>query len=115
MKNHYMSLYPLPFKKIKDKIKTIEMRLYDEKRQAICIGDTITFVNTIDSNETMCVKVLDLYIFDSFEELYKNLPLLECGYTKETIDTALPSDMDKYYTKELQQQYKVVGIKISLL
>ena len=39
MKNHYMSLYPIPFKKIKDKIKTIEMRLYDEKRQDICIDD----------------------------------------------------------------------------
>lgn len=114
MKNHYMSLYPIPFKKIKDGIKTIEMRLYDEKRQDIKIGDTITFVNTIDENERMVVNVLDLYVFDSFEELYKNLPLTECGYTKETIDTAHPSDMNKYYTKELQEQYKVVGIKISL-
>ena len=115
MKNHYMSLYPIPFKKIKTGIKTIEMRLNDEKRQSISIGDTITFVNTIDENERMVVKVLDLYIFDSFEELYKNLPLSECGYTEETIGTASPSDMNKYYTRELQDQYDVVGIKIELL
>ena len=32
--------------------------------------------------------------------------------TKEDIDTASPYDMEKYYSKEKQQQYGVVGIKI---
>ena len=52
-------------------------------------------------------------IFDSFVELYKSLPLLECGYTDANINIASPYDMEKYYSKEEQQKYGVVGIKIS--
>lgn len=50
MKNHMMYLTPSPFKKIKEGHKTIELRLYDEKRKMISVGDTITFTNTVDSN-----------------------------------------------------------------
>ena len=46
MKNHVMNLTPSPLEKIRSGIKTIELRLYDEKRQAVSIGDTITFFNT---------------------------------------------------------------------
>lgn len=115
MKNHMMNLNPSPFKMIREGNKVIELRLYDEKRQKISIGDVITFTNTENINDTLCVKVLDLFIFESFDELYKNLPLLECGYTKENINTASPCDMEKYYSKENQQQYGVVGIKITLI
>lgn len=114
MKNHVMNLNPSPFKMIKEENKTIELRLYDEKRKMISVGDTITFTNTADISETLIVQVTDLFIFNSFDELYKSLPLLECGYTMEDIDTASPCDMDKYYSKEMQQQYGVVGIKICL-
>ena len=115
MKNHMMNLKPSPFKMIREGQKTIELRLYDEKRKMISVGDVITFTSTADENDKLCVKVNDLFIFHSFEELYKNLPLVECGYTKENIDTASPRDMEKYYSKDLQQQYGVVGIKISLM
>lgn len=43
------------------------------------------------------------------------LPLLECGYTEEDIDTASLVDMEEYYSKEKQAQYGVIGIKISLI
>lgn len=115
MKNHTMKLNPSPFKMIQEGYKTIELRLYDEKRKLISVGDVITFTNTADSNETLCIKVMDLFVFPSFDELYKSLPLMECGYTEDDIDTASPDDMEKYYSKEMQQQYGVVGIKISLL
>ena len=114
MKNHMMNLTPSPFKMIREGNKTIELRLYDEKRKVISVGDTITFTNTTDSNDKLCVKVIDLFSFDSFDELYKSLPLLECGYTTEDIDTASPGDMEKYYSKEMQQQYGAVGIKICM-
>ena len=115
MKKHMMNLNPSPFNMIREGNKTIELRLYDEKRKMISVGDIITFTNISDSNDTLCVKVVDLFLFKSFDELYKNLPLLECGYTKDDMDTASPYDMEKYYSKEMQQQYGVVGIKISLM
>lgn len=114
MKNHMMNLNPSPFKMIREGNKTIELRLYDEKRKMISIGDTITFTNTDNPNDAICASVIDLFVFDSFDELYKSLPLLECGYTKEDLDTASPCDMEKYYSKEMQQQYGVVGIKICI-
>ena len=43
---HKMNLWNDSFNKIKDKTKTIEMRLCDEKRSIICIGDIIEFTNT---------------------------------------------------------------------
>ena len=55
-----------------------------------------------------------MHRFDSFEELYKTLPLLECGYTAEDIDNAQPSDMEQYYSVEQQKKYGVVGIEIAL-
>ena len=111
---HSMQLQPSPFEMIRDGRKTIELRLFDEKRQKIRAGDTILFTNT-GSGEVLRVQVLELLVFDSFETLYSRLPLLECGYTKEDVDTASPDDMNVYYPKEMQQQYGVVGIRIALL
>ena len=112
MKRHIMNLTPSPLKMIREGTKTIELRLLDEKRKDISVGDTIVFNNTEDENDSLCVMVEDLFVFDSFEELYAILPLLECGYTEEDIDSASPEDMELYYPKEKQAQYGVVGIKV---
>jgi len=110
---HQMKLHTSPFEKIKSGEKTIELRLYDEKRQRIKEGDSITFTNTV-TGETLTATVRKLHRFDSFEELYKALPLLQCGYTAEDIDTAHPADMEQYYSLEEQKKYGVVGIELSL-
>ena len=115
MAEHIMKLHPEPFAKIKDGSKTIELRLYDEKRQRISIGDTIRFVSTESAADAVVVRVRDLFIFDSFDELYKHLPLIECGYTEEDVHTASPLDMEAYYSKAKQSQYGVVGIQLSLM
>lgn len=115
MIDHLMKLTPEPMRLIREGKKTIELRLYDEKRKKIQIGDTITFVNTDNENDKLTVKVEDLFRFDSFEELYDKLPLSECGYTEENIGSASPEDMNIYYSVELQKQYGVVGIKIKPL
>ena len=108
---HRMKLHASPFEKIKSGEKTIELRLFDEKRQQIKAGDTIVFTNTI-TGETLDVSVLKLHRFGSFEELYAALPLLKCGYTTEDIDTAQPSDMEQYYSVEEQKKYGVIGIEV---
>lgn len=115
MKKHIMKLYPSPFRLMAEGKKTIELRLYDEKRKAISVGDTITFVNSEDSSAILNVIVIELFIFDSFDELYQKLSLLECGYTEENINMATASDMELYYSKEQQKQNGVVGIKVSLI
>lgn len=111
---HCMSLNPEPFEMIRLGKKTIELRLNDEKRQKIKIGDEIEFAD-LQSNCKMLTVVEDIYKFSSFDELYKNLPLSECGYTQEELSTAKASDMDVYYSKEKQKKYGVLGIKIQVI
>ncbi len=111
---HDMKLNPEPFAKIRSGEKTIELRLYDEKRQKIKAGDTIFFTNNA-TGEVLKVKVVKLHLFPSFEELYRTLPLLQCGYRLEDVDKATPADMEAYYSPEQQTQYGVVGIEISIM
>lgn len=67
---HHMKLKPIPFHQMKGGAKTIELRLYDPKRQQIKIGDQIEFTNTQDKTEKFRVKVNALHRFASFSELY---------------------------------------------
>lgn len=108
---HDMKLHKSPFEMIKSGEKTIELRLYDEKRRQIKVGDRIVFTNNV-TGETLEMAVVKLHIFDSFGELYRALPLLQCGYTSDSIDKADPADMELYYSKEEQQRYGVVGIEL---
>ena len=108
---HEMKLRPEPFGKIRSGSKTIELRLYDEKRQKIQVGDVIIFTST-ERGEQIRATVKKLHRFDSFEALYKSLPLLKCGYTAEDVDTAQPSDMEAYYSSEEQEKYGVLGIEL---
>ncbi len=108
-----MNLDPEPYEKIKSGQKTIELRLYDEKRRKIRLGDEIVFSDT-DTGETLRTRVLKLHCFRSFAELYRALPLLQCGYTEEDIARAQPSDMEQYYSIDDQREYGVVGIEFFL-
>ena len=108
---HEMKLHASPFEMIKSGEKTIELRLFDEKRQQIRVGDRVVFTNTA-TGETLDAVVAKLHCFKSFEALYKSLPLLKCGYTEQDVDKAHPSDMEQYYCAEEQKKYGVVGIEL---
>ncbi len=114
MTTHEMNLNPAPFELIKCGRKTVELRLFDEKRSLIKVGDKIIFNNT-ESSEQLTATVKALHRFASFAELYSALPLEKCGYTELDIDRAAPSDMDIYYPTERQAKYGVVGIEITLV
>ena len=108
---HNMKLDPAPFEMIKSGKKTIELRVYDEKRRRIKVGDEIAFTN-VANGEVLNVTVKKLHCFATFDELYKSLPLLKCGYTAENIDSATPADMERYYSVEEQREDGVVGIEL---
>ncbi len=109
---HSMKLQKEPFEKIKNGSKTIELRLYDNKRKLIKIGDVINFT-LISGDDSLFAKVVDLYLFDSFKSLYEKLPLTKCGYADAS--RAHFEDMEEYYSKEEQALYGVVGIEIELV
>ena len=109
---HNMKLNDKPFNKIKEGTKTIELRLLDEKRKLLNIKDIIEFTNII-TNEKISAEVLDLYKYNSFEELFKHFDKISFGYEED--EEANPKDMEEYYSKEEQEKYGVVGIKIKVL
>ena len=111
---HKMKLCPEPFMMIRRGCKTIELRLNDEKRQKIKIGDTIEFTQT-ETGEKISAEVICLHHFSSFSKLYKRLPLLKCGYTEADISNAKPEDMELYYSSEQQSKYGVLGIEIKVI
>lgn len=106
---HKMKLQESPFERIKNGTKTVEFRLYDEKRSKIKIGDQIEFSKLPDLQEIILVDVLDLYREDTFENLFKKLFTDEDEIKKKT------KSMYQYYSPDEEKQYGVVGIKISLI
>lgn len=111
---HKINLLPQPFNMIRSGQKTYELRLFDEKRQKLQVGDEIEFSCFERDEKPFMVEVVALHRFKDFGGLYAALPLLKCVYTKETLDAASPEDMNQYYSVEEQTRYEVVRIEIKL-
>ena len=103
---HNMTLKQQYFDLIKAGKKTIELRLYDNKRRQISVGDTITFQNG-DNFHT--VKVKGLFVCENFERLFE---FVDPKYTGlETVENAI-NIMEQFYDKDAQNKFGVVGICI---
>ena len=109
---HEMDIWHESFVNIKEQTKTIEMRLFDEKRSLISIGDTIIFTDTSNKEKIDCM-VINMYRYLSFEELYQHHSKVSIGYNKDEI--ANPKEMLMYYSNEMIEQYGVVAIEIKVL
>ncbi len=104
-----MKLKPIPFAAIESGAKTVEMRLYDLKRQEIAVGDRIVFAHT-ETHDTVEVTVKALRRYTSFEELYAYEAHTALGYAEGA--PAHPSDMNQYYDTAEIERYGVLAIEI---
>lgn len=109
---HNMRLHNEPFELIKNGTKTIELRLNDEKRSIIKENDIILFENRKNA-EIIKTKVIKLHKYNSFAELYKHFDKVSLGYNYN--EEVSYKDMEKYYSKEEQDKYGVLGIEIKLI
>lgn len=108
---HVLKLQPKYFDYISDGTKRIELRLYDEKRQKINIGDTIVFQKEPELESTLKVKVIGLLRYNSFKELFNDFSIeimADNSMTKEELLDVL----EEFYTPEKQKTYGVIGIRI---
>lgn len=103
---HKMKLLEKPFNDIKNGIKPVEFRLYDEKRSKVKIGDKIEFSKLPDLEEKLVVEVTDLYRSDNFYNLFISL-----GYNEEEAKDN-SKKMTSIYSKEEEDKYGVLGIEI---
>ena len=108
---HILKLQPKYFDYINNGTKRVELRLYDEKRQKINIGDTIIFQKEPELETTMRVKVIVLLRYNTFEELFEDFDI-EMLADKSMTKQELLNVLEEFYTPKKQKQYGVVGIHI---
>lgn len=111
---HEMKLQPEYYNFILTGTKRIEIRLNDEKRQNIKLGDKIKFIKEPDLIESFEVKVVGLLRYNSFEDMFKDYDisiLSDKSMSKEELISAL----EQFYTKEKQKKYGILGIRIDLI
>lgn len=106
-----MKLQPSPFEKIQNGSKTIEIRLNDEKRKLVKVGDEIEFSLMTDPSQTLRTEVLELQHFPTFQELFAAFPPEQYGgVSKDEYST-----MYKYYPQEDEEKYGVLAIRVKRL
>ena len=109
---HKMNLTPAAFGAVSTGKKTVEMRLFDEKRSKINIGDRIEFENT-DTHQTIMCRVVSLTQYNDFYELYSHCDKVAIGYGEDEIANA--EDMYNYYSAEQIKENGVLAIEIELI
>lgn len=108
-----MRLAVEPFEKIGRGEKTVEIRLYDEKRKKIKVGDQIVFRRLSDESNVIITTVKALHRFNMFQELFASELFSKTGCGEMSIDSATEY-MQTFYSKEQEEQYGVLGIEISV-
>ena len=95
--------------------KTLEIRLLDEKRQTMKIGDEIVFTEIEEPDRLVKVIITDLIIKPTFEELFTAIDLKSAGWSENTSVEKACQDMRQYYSEEEEQKFGVLAIKINLV
>jgi len=108
---HILKLQPEYFDYINNGTKRIELRLYDEKRKKINIGDTIIFQKEPELEIKMKVKVIGLLRYNKFEELFNDFDI-EMLADKSMTKQELLNVLEEFYTEEKQREYGILGIRI---
>ena len=112
MTTHQMNLQPKYFNFIKDGTKRIELRLFDEKRQKIQLGDIIDFSDSEENH--INTEVVGLFRYKTFNDLFEDFDielLADSSMRKQDLLDAL----SEFYTPEKQAKYGVLGIRIKKL
>jgi len=111
---HVMGLFEEHLNNIKNGNKVIEVRLNDEKRRKIRVGDTIRFIQVPDGTKEIRAEVEELAVFPTFKEMYESVSAEEMGSRGETIEEMV-NDTYEIYTPEQEKKYGSLAIRIKCL
>lgn len=108
---HIMGLYGDFFKPIKEGKKKVEVRLNDDKRRAIKVGDTIKFIKVPEKNEVLEVEVSGLHNYSTFRAMYEELSFVDLGCEGWTMEEMLEGTYE-IYSKEQEVEWGTLAIDI---
>lgn len=112
MAGYRMHLTKRNYDFIKDGTKRIELRLLDEKRQAIKVGDRIDF--EAPDVPPLATRVIGILYYQNFQEIIKDFPMSILSDEKTTPED-LTKELEEFYTPGLQSTYGVVGFRFELM
>ena len=95
---------------VRDGIKDVEVRLNDEKRRKLNVGDKLIFINRGNEEETITTVVKNLVYFNDFFEVTNYYDMKRIYLENTTLDEYLEL-MNKFYSKEEQDECGVVAIE----
>lgn len=102
------------FENVKHGTKNIEVRVNDEKRRRLKVGDKITFLRRPDEIDSIDAIVEDLIYYKDFKELVEDYTIEElytAGYSKEDFLTLLK----RFYSDDEINEYGTVAIKFKII
>ena len=112
MTTHQLKLATEPFDAIVSGKKTIESRLYDEKRQKIQLGDEVTFTNRENTSQTVTVRVVGLLRYQTFHDLFiHNNPAKFGGESVKWLE----KQIGEFYSLSDQLENGVIGIEFEIV
>ena len=111
---HNMKLNHAPFEMIKNGQKTIELRLYDEKRKNIKVGDTIVFTCEDNTLENVTVQVIGTHVYQSFGALCADFDARALGFDRRKTQY-ISQFMSDIYSGQSIAECGVMAIRIKLL
>ncbi|WP_338231200.1 ASCH domain-containing protein [Companilactobacillus muriivasis] len=109
-----MHLNHQPFMAIKNGTKTIEVRLNDEKRSKLQVGDEIRFTD-FKTDDSVVTEILDLEQFASFKDLFRKYSGAVIGSPEDESIAELDRENQEIYSREMEEKYGALAIKIKLV
>ncbi len=106
---HFMTVKTKYYNLLKSGKKIIELRLYDEKRQKIKVGDKINFADTDNKDDNFTASVVNLHKAENFEKLCETIKPQNAGFSSQN---ELITTMEQFYSQESQKKYGVLGIEV---
>ena len=100
-----------PFDLIKSGKKDIELRVNDEKRQSIKVGDVLKIISRYDE-EVFYVEVINKYYFKNFKEVYEHIDPKRMNFKKDGMSSY--QDLEQFYSQDEIDRYGVVALEIKL-
>lgn len=108
---HFMRLQNRYFVMISDCRKTLELRLFDEKRRQIKHGDEIEFLN-IDTGDRLLTVAENIITADTFDDLCSLIDIKQTGFSDKTI---LLREIKNIYPETKIRRYGAAAIKIKIV
>jgi len=109
-----MKVKPEYFDKIKAGKKIYEIRLLDDKRKLLKVGDTVLLKKEPELFDGIVIRITEIKYFNTFLEMAQRLSIKDIGFEGKT--AAEVNDIyHTFYKIEDEVKYGVVALRFELL